>query len=161
VRTPEGEVMPMLGDALAADIERRYGSPVQIMQLKHGIFDEASISVITSDTVREIGRLAGKTVDPRRFRPNLVVRSTRAVPFEEDDWLGGVLSFGEAADAPAVAVTARDLRCVMVNFDPDGGSHSPEVMKAIVRATQNHAGIYGTVTRGGRLAVGQTILLRR
>jgi len=33
------------------------------MQLRHGIFDEASISVITSDTVREIGRLAGRSLD--------------------------------------------------------------------------------------------------
>jgi uncharacterized protein YcbX len=132
-----------------------------MMHLKHGIFDDASLSVITSDTAREIGRLAGRSADIRRFRANIVVRSTRAVPFEEDGWVGGVLTFGEAGDAPAVTVTMRDLRCVMVNFDPDGGSHAPEVMKAAVRANQNHAGIYGTVTRIGRLAVGQTIVLHR
>jgi hypothetical protein len=34
------------------------------------------------------------------------------------------------------------------------------VLKAVVRANQNNAGIYGTVTRVGRLAVGQTVLLR-
>lgn len=28
------------------------------------------------------------------------VRSTRAVPFQEDEWLGGVLTFGEGDDAP-------------------------------------------------------------
>lgn len=161
VRTPEGEVMPILGDALAADIERRYGHPVQMMQLRHGIFDEASISVITSDTVREIGRLAGRSADIRRFRPNIVVRSTRAVPFEEDEWCGGVLTFGDADDAPAVAVTMRDLRCVMLNIDPDEASRAPELMKAVVRRNQNHAGIYGAVTRIGRLAVGQTVVLRR
>jgi hypothetical protein len=74
--------------------------------------------------------------------------------------LGGVLSFGEGDDAPAIAVTLRDLRCSMVNFDPDSASPAPEVMKAIVRANQNNAGIYGTVTRIGRLAVGQRILFR-
>jgi uncharacterized protein len=47
-----------------------------------------------------------------------------------------------------------------VNFDPDSASPTPEVLKAVVRANQNNAGIYGTVTRTGRLAVGQTILLR-
>ena len=45
--------------ALAADVGRRYGATVEMMQMKHGIFDDASISVIASDTVREIGRLAG------------------------------------------------------------------------------------------------------
>ena len=161
VRTPEGDVLPLFGEALAAEVGRRSGGPVQMMQLQHGIFDEASISVITSETAREIGRLAGRTADIRRFRPNIVVRSTRAVPFEEDQWVGGVLTFGEAADAPAVTVTMRDQRCVMVNFDPDGGSPTPEVMKAVVFANQNHAGIYGTVTRVGRLAVGQAIVLHR
>jgi uncharacterized protein YcbX len=88
-----------------------------MMQLNHGIFDEASISVIASNTVREIGRLAGRRPDVRRFRPNVVVRLLRSVPFQEDEWLGGVLSFGE--DAPAITVTMRDVRCSMVNLDPD------------------------------------------
>jgi len=161
VRTPEGELMPLSGDELAAEVGRRFGAPVQMMQLNHGIFDEASLSVITSETVREIGRLAGTSADIRRFRPNIVVRSTRAAPFEEDDWVGGVLTFGEGDEAPAVAVTMRDLRCVMVNFDPDGGSPAPQLLKAVVRAHQNTAGIYATVMRTGRLSVGQPIVLHR
>jgi uncharacterized protein len=157
VRTPEGEELEILGDALAADIERRYGQPVEMMQSKHGVFDEASISVITSDTAREVCRVGATSYDIRRFRPNIVVRSTRAVPFEEDEWLGGQLTFGDAA----IAVTMRDVRCVMLNFDPDGGSHSPGMLKAVVRRNENHAGIYGNVTRTGRLAVGQAIVLQR
>lgn len=161
VLTPEGEEMPVFGEALAAEVGRRHKAPVQMMQLRHGVFDDATISVITSDTVREIGRLAGTGVDVRRFRPNIVVRSTRGIPFEEDEWLGGVLTFGEADEAPAVTVTMRDARCVIVNFDPDEGNSAPQVLKAVVRANQNNAGIYGTVTRIGRLAVGQSIFLRR
>ncbi|HEV8003067.1 MAG TPA: hypothetical protein VGP63_24485 [Planctomycetaceae bacterium] len=153
-------MLPVFGEDLAAEVGRRHGTPVQMMYLKHGIFDEASLSVIAFDTVREIGRLAGQSPDVRRFRPNVVVRLLRSVPFQEDEWLGGVLSFGEAEDAPAIAVTLHDVRCAMVNLDPDSASPAPEVMKAIVRANQNNAGIYGTVTRIGRLAVGQTILLR-
>ena len=75
--------------------------------------------------------------------------------------MGGVLTFGEADNAPAVTVTMRDTRCVMVNFDPDGGRPAPEMMKAVVRANENNAGIYGAVTRIGRLAVGQTVVLHR
>jgi uncharacterized protein YcbX len=161
VRTPDGEEMPLLGEALAAEITRRYGAPVQMMQLRHGIFDDATISVITSDTIGEVCQLAGKPADARRFRPNILVRSTSAIPFEEDEWLGGVLAFGEADDVPAVAVTERDVRCAMVNIDPDDGSSAPEVMKAVVRANQNNAGIYATVTRTGRLAVGQRVVLHR
>jgi uncharacterized protein YcbX len=159
VRTPDGEELPVFGEELATEVGRRYGAPVQMMQLKHGIFDDASISVIASDTVSEIGRLAGRSPDVRRFRPNIMVRLLRSVPFQEDEWLGGVVSFGEGDDSPAIAVTMHDVRCSMVNLDPDSASAAPEVLKAVVRANQNNAGIYGTVTRIGRLAVGQTIIL--
>ncbi len=159
VRTPDGEEMPVFGEDLAAEVGRRHGAPVQMMQLNHGIFDEACLSVIATDTVREVGRLAGLNLDMRRFRPNVVVRLLRSVPFEEDEWVGGVLSFGAGDDAPAIAVTMRDIRCSMLNFDPDSARPAPEVLKAVVRAHQNTAGIYGAVTRTGRLAVGQTLLL--
>jgi hypothetical protein len=48
----------------------------------------------------------------------------------------------------------------MVNIDPDSASMSAEVLKAVVRANQNMAGVYSAVTRIGRLAIGQRIFLR-
>ncbi len=159
VRTPDGIDMPVFGDELATEVGRRHGAPLQMMQLKHGIFDDASVSVIASATVDEIGRLSGQSPDVRRFRPNIVVRLLRPAAFREDQWVGGVLTFGDGADAPAVTVTMRDIRCSMVNLDPDSARAAPEVLKTVVRANQNNAGIYGTVTRIGRLAVGQTIVL--
>jgi uncharacterized protein len=159
IRTLDGKELPVFGEELANEVGRRYGAPVQMMQLRHGIFDEACVSVIASDTVREIGRLAGLSLDIRRFRPNIVIRLLRPIPFREDAWLGGVLTFGEGDDAPAIAVTMRDERCSMVNIDPDSARPAPEVMKAIVRVNQNHAGIYGSVTHIGRVTVGQAVFL--
>jgi uncharacterized protein YcbX len=127
--------------------------------LKQVFFDEAPISVFSSVPVRARPPLTGRSVDVRRFRPNVVVQLGRSVPFQEDEWVGRMLCFGEGNNAPAITVTMRDIRCSMVNLDPDSASSAPEVQKAIVRANQNNAGIYGTVTRIGRLAVGQTIRL--
>ena len=158
VRTPEGEEFAVLGQELAADVGRRHRAPVQMMHLRHGIFDEASISVITSATVLEIGRLAAQRPDVRRFRPNIVISSQRSIPFEEDEWVGGVLSFGEGIEAAAMGVTVRDERCAMVNFDPDSARPAAEMLRAIVRAKDNKAGVYATITRCGRLAVGQSVL---
>jgi uncharacterized protein YcbX len=132
-----------------------------MMQMKHGIFDDASLSVIASDTVCEIGRLAGLSPDVRRFRPNVVVRLLRPGPFQEDEWVGSALSFGEQDDAPAIAVTMNDVRCAMLNLDPDSACPTPAMLKAVVRANQNNAGVYGAVIRTGQLAVGQPIFLRR
>ena len=157
VRTTSGEELALFGPELAAEVGGRHGSPVEMTHLDRGIFDEASVSVITSATVRGVAGLVGHRPDVRRFRPNILVASQRADPFEEDGWVGGVLSFGEGAEAAAVAVTNRDERCSMINFDPDSGRAAPELLKAVVRERDNRAGVYGNVLRRGRLAVGQPV----
>ena len=157
VLTPEGEEFAVFGKELAAEVGRRYGSPVEMLHLNRGIFDEASISVITSATVGEISKLSAQSPDVRRFRPNILITSLRSIAFEEDKWVGGVLSFGENTESATVAITNLDERCSMVNHDPDSPRTTPEVLKAIVRVRNNNAGVYGTVTRRGALAVGQPV----
>jgi len=42
IRTPDGDEMPAFGEDLAMESDVATGAPVQMMQLNHGIFDEAS-----------------------------------------------------------------------------------------------------------------------
>ncbi len=56
-----------------------------------------------------------------------------------------------------MCITNRDERCSMVNFDPDSARPSAEVLKSIVRTRDNKAGVYGAVTRRGRISVGQPV----
>jgi hypothetical protein len=58
------------------------------------------------------------------------------VPVEEDEWVGGVLSFGDS-NGVAVAITNYDQRCSMVTLDPDSAGLDPEVLKTIVRVRNN------------------------
>lgn len=157
VRTPDGADLDLFSQALAADIGRRYGSPVEMVHLNRGIFDEASISVITSTTVGDICNQAAQPADVRRFRPNILIASAQSVPFEENAWVGAVLTFGDTSDAPAICITNYDERCAMVNFEPDSASATPEVLKAIVRLRGNKAGVYAAVTRRGRVSLGQAV----
>src|SRR5436190_4918079 len=48
VRAPDGREMALFGEELAAEIGRRCREPVEMMQLRQGIFDETPISVIAS-----------------------------------------------------------------------------------------------------------------
>ena len=73
VRTPDGEALELFSGDLAAEIGRRHGSPVEMTHLDRGIFDEASVSIVASATVEEIGRLAEQPPDVRRFRPNVLI----------------------------------------------------------------------------------------
>ncbi len=157
VCTPEGEELALFGPELAAEVGRRHGSPVEMTHLDRGIFDEASVSAITSATVDRIAELAEQRPDARRFRPNLLIALRESDAFEEEAWVGGTLSFGAGDAAATIAVTNWDERCSMVNFDPDSGRSTPDVLKAVVRERSNRAGIYGTVTRRGRLEVGQPV----
>lgn len=161
VRTPAGAEVELRGEALQAEIAERFGSGVEMMMMKHGIFDDGSVSVISMATIAGIGREAGMEIDRRRMRANVVLETENLEPFLEDEWVGATLVFGDGEPTAAVAITSRDERCVMVNIDPDTGEKDARVMKAVVRLNDNYAGVYGTVVRAGMIHVGQTVSLIR
>src|SRR5690242_6151786 len=142
VRTPDGLTLKLQSEELDQSISEKFGSPVELMKLKHGIFDEASVSVINLSTISAIGREVEMNLDTRRFRANIIIESNAAEPFTEDRWIGSSLVFGSTQTGPMISVTLRDLRCVMVNLDPDTSKSDPRVMKAVVRLNENNAGAY-------------------
>ncbi len=159
VRTPAGAELELRGEELRSEIAAKCGVEVELMKLKHGIFDEAPISVITRQTIAGIGRAAGMELDRRRFRANIVLDADDPGPFAEDAWIGGTLVFGEREPMPAVSVTLRDERCMMINLDPDTGKQDGRPMKAVVQLNGNNAGVYGTAVRPGTIHVGQAVSL--
>jgi hypothetical protein len=159
VRTPAGSCVELASPELKAEIGERFGSGVDLMKLKHGTFDEASVSLISLATIAGIGREAGLDLDRRRFRANIVIDTERQEPFREDGWLGRTLAFGDGDPRPAVTVTLLDPRCVMINLDPETGAQDPQVLKTVVRLNENNAGVYATVVRTGTIRVGDRVSL--
>jgi uncharacterized protein len=159
VRTPDGAEFSLDSDELRDEISRRHGGPVQLMQLKHGIFDDATVSVIDVATVRAVEREAGRPLDVLRFRPNIVIEGNTDEPFAEDQWVGKTLRYGTDDEGPAVSITMRDLRCVMINLDPATAESDTSVMKAALRLNTNHAGVYATVINLGELRIDQKVYL--
>lgn len=160
VRTPDGAELDLFSDELRDRIAARLGDAVELMHLDRGIFDEAPVSLICRATIRGVEREAGRALDVRRFRPNVVLETPDGEPFQEDAWVGKTLVFGLEPDALAVTVTLRDVRCAMLNIDPESAERDARVMKATARLNENCAGVYGTVVREGRVRVGQTVWLR-
>lgn len=161
VRTPSGTNLELRGAQLISEISERFRSTVELMQLKHGIFDEAPISVISLATINGIGREAEieGALDRRRFRMNIVLETESHKPFLEDDWVGNTLTFGDSEAGPVVHVTMPDVRCVMVNLDPDTAAKDARIMKTVARLNQNNAGVYATVVRTGQLRAGDPVRL--
>jgi uncharacterized protein len=163
LRTPSGVEVELRSPELESEISERFRGPVELMQLKHGIFDDAAVSVISGTTISAICREAAVEFDPRRFRGNILLETQDAKPFAEDTWVGGRLVFGGdefGESGPAVSVTARDVRCMMINLDPETAKQEDgRLLKAVVRMNGNNAGVYGTVVQTGTIHVGQTVSL--
>lgn len=159
VQSPSGELLDINGNELRTEIGEQFGHDVELMALKHGIFDDAVISLIAAATAAHICSKSGVSTDNRRFRANIEIRCDEPVPFIEDEWVGGVITFGDAADAPAVHITKRDIRCKMISLDPDTAEHNPMVLRTAVELNDNNAGVYGTVIRTGKLQVGDAIYM--
>ena len=159
VRTPGGAELELHSDQLRDEISQRHGSPVQLMQLKHGIFDDAPVSLINAATIRELEHATDRRLDVLRFRPNILIENDSVEPFAEDQWVGKTVRFGTDNNGPAVSVTMRDLRCVMINLDPETAEADSRVMKTAVRLNANYAGVYATVIRSGELRIDQKIYL--
>lgn len=159
VRTPAGSQFELRSTELAAEFAGRLGSGVELMKLNHGIFDETPVSVIALATIAGIGRAAGLELDRRRFRANILLETERDELFVEDEWVGRMLLFGDRDSGPAVSVTMRDLRCKMLNIDPDTGEQDQRVMKTVVSLSKNNAGVYATVIRSGTIRVGDRVTL--
>ncbi len=159
VRTPNGVELEVDGDELKSEIAGRFKSPIELMRLRHGIFDETPLSIISLATIQGIGREAGVHLDPRRFRANILVETSRTDPFHEDAWVGETLVFGDQNKGPAAYVTVRDERCKMVNLDPENAEQDSRVMKTVVRLNNNYAGVYATVASTGVIRVGDNVWL--
>ncbi|MGI8785796.1 MAG: MOSC domain-containing protein [Acidobacteriota bacterium] len=155
VRTPAGEELELEGDTLRRELATAYGADVRLMHLNQGTFDEAPLSLITTATVKSIAH----TTDARRFRPNILVETAQDAVFPEDQWVGRLVAFGEGASAPMINVTSRDVRCGMINLDPETARVDPEVLKTAVRSNQNCAGVYASTLRRGTVSVGDGVYL--
>ncbi len=157
VRTPAGLQLEIRSAELQDEIAEQLGTSVELMNLKHGVFDDAVVSMITTATIASICKEARIEPDSRRFRANIVVESESTESFQEDEWLSKTFVFGDEDRGPAVCVTLRDLRCSMVNIDPDTGAINGDVMKVVVRLNNNNAGVYATVVRTGSIQIGDRV----
>jgi len=160
IRTPTSRELEIRSAELQQEIAEAYGSPVEMMQLDQGIFDEAKVSIISQATIAAIEKESGVKLEVERFRPNLLVETLDGKAFEEDDWVGKTLLIGEGANAPALHIYMRDVRCMMINLHPTTGAVAATVLKAVVRMNENHAGAYANVLRTGTISTGNQFFLQ-
>jgi MOSC domain-containing protein len=159
VRTPDGRELDVESSELLDEITGGSRYDAYLMHLRRGAVDSAPVSLISTQTVRAIGEAAGQELEPRRFRMNVVVEAFSDQPGEEDGWLGSTITFGERDDSLRLRARRRDVRCMMINLDPETAVQQPAVLRTVVRQRDQCAGIYTWPEGPGSIEVGDQIRL--
>ena len=120
-------------------------------------FDEGPLHLVTTSALRTLGRVRGHAVDPRHFRPNVVLETDEPGPVE-DGWVGRRLAVGAEV---VLEVTATMPRCVMVDLAQVDLPEEPGLLKAVADLNRTQLGVVADVVRPGTLAVGDAARLVR
>ena len=155
-----GDLGTMSGRAIleqffSAYMEKELRGPPKIKRATgHSFSDSATkcVHIVNLASMREIEREIGRPVDPRRFRPNIVVSGLPA--WAEFNWVGQHISAGSAR----LHVFKRTTRCAATNVDPMTGSRDVDI-PALLQRHWGHMdfGIYARVVESGHIRNGDTI----
>lgn len=130
------------------------GAPRIVSAPGHSFSDVAAkcVHIINLASLRDLERAAGRTIDPIRFRPNIIVDGIPA--WSEFKWVGTEFALGSAR----VRGLDRTQRCAATNVDPATGARDTGI-PAILQRTWGHAdfGIYASVIAAGEAAIGNPV----
>jgi len=131
------------------------GSPRIVHAQDHHFADVPTrfISLLNLATVRDIERVAGRPVDPARFRANIHIDG--AEPWEEFKWLGRQLFID---GQPAFRVAERITRCAATSVNPQTAARDINMPRLLASAFMHEdCGIYVSAIADVELKTGQAI----
>ena len=113
------------------------------------------VSIINLNSVRDLEAKLGRPVDPRRFRANLYVDGWPA--WAENRSMAGSVCVGEVE----ARLFKPIVRCLATHVDPDTAQTDIEITKALFdNYGHTLCGVYVSVTKGGRIALGDRVELK-
>ena len=155
VTTPDGRTLPLAAPDLQADLAQAYGHDVSLIRIKRGVYDSLTVSLASVATAAALAEAVDIDLDFRRFRQNIVIKTERAQPFLEEQWVGSVLAIG----AVRLFLNEPIPRCQMINVDPDTAVRDPQVLRMVAQSRDNCVGIGATPTSIGMIHVGDEVRL--
>ena len=158
VVTPSGAVVAvddpalieMLGEGLRGE------NHLTLVRSDRALTDCRPVSLISLQTIRQVGEELDIPIDKRRFRANVYLDLASNDGFAEDELVGRRARIGSKAE---IAILERDPRCKMISLDPDTGEHNPEVLRKVAQAHAAFAGVYCAVLVEGILTESDSIEL--
>jgi uncharacterized protein len=154
VRTPDGAEAPLQDRAWLDDLSRRCGGrPLSLRRVEPA--SDAPLHVLSVPTVRFLEQQYGASLEPARFRSNVLLDVPEGRAFEEDRWIGRRLWIGDAL----VEIVRPSEQCIVPFLDAETPERSPGVIHAIVRGRGGRLGVLARVLSGNRLRVGDPVAI--
>jgi len=121
-------------------------------------FDVFPFHLVTTASLATLaGRTSTSRFDVRRFRPNVLVETASGTTgLVEAGWGGGRRIRIGGVELSTEIPTAR---CVMVTLPQGELPHDPRVLRTVVREAEQCVGLYASIARAGRIAVGDPVEL--
>ncbi len=156
VHTPAGQEWRVDDPALATHLADATsgGGQMTLLRSDRAFTDCRPFSLISAQTVQQLGREVAADLDVRRFRPNACVNLTGGQGFDEDQWVGRRLRLGATAE---VMVLAKDPRCKMITLDPETAGAMPDLMRCVSENHGGNAGVYAAVITEGTIQNGDPV----
>ena len=112
------------------------------------------ISLLSQATLDELTQKAGKNIDVRRFRPNIVLEGMEA--WSEFELIGKQFQLGAAR----IEVTARIGRCVNIEVNPETGDRDIALL-SLLQQEFGHAqtGVLAKIINSGTVKIGDILNL--
>jgi uncharacterized protein YcbX len=142
--------------AAAEEFARAAGVTVETGFEQAHYFDAEPVSIVFDTWVRALEALAGRTVDPLQFRPNIVAAAAPPFALAEADMIGTRIAVGDVAFDVVSSIT----RCATIGYDIATGAADPALQRTIVEERGNTMGIYCRVVSPGTIVPGAPIRLR-
>ena len=151
--TPLGR--KMIEQFLSSYFSRELRGAPRIVQAPGHSFSDVPLKcvhIVNLESIRALERVAGRTLDPLRFRANIYIDGAPA--WSEFDWIGQQFNVGEAR----LKVFTRTERCDATNVDPHSAARDADV-PAILSRHFGHSdfGVYATVKSGGNITTGDAM----
>ncbi|MBL4864224.1 MAG: MOSC domain-containing protein [Rhodobiaceae bacterium] len=120
-------------------------------------FDAFPLDMLTEASLRHLQTLTPDAdLDVRRFRPNILLADKDdTVALAEAEWTGKKLSLGGAQ----IDAVMECPRCIMTTRAQGTLPRDASIMRALVAHTKQNLSSYCNVSKGGKIAVGDTLSL--
>lgn len=122
---------------------------------KGTFFDIGMIHIITTNTIEKLQELAPKSrIEPRRFRPNIILDVPNREGFVEEEWIGQTLSIGKNV---RLKIAQPTKRCVMTTLAQGDLPSDLNVLRTLAQQNNGVFGVYAEVIQTGNITVGDSV----